>query len=70
MQNYLFYSKKKAVIPGNNADRRTHYITAANAAYRTDKNLTDRIVKFQNQLKIEYAYRIPLKFLFDLGLVN
>ena len=39
-------------------------------ANRTDENLTYRIAKFQNQLKSEYVYRIPLKFLRDLRLVN
>ena len=37
---------------------------------RTDENLTYRITKFQNQLKNECVYRIPLKYLCDLGLVN
>ena len=70
IQNDVLYSKKKVVIPGNNANRRVHYTNAANAANRTDENLTDSIAKFQNQLKSEYVYRIPLKFLSDLGLVN
>ena len=35
-----------------------------------DKNLTDRIAKFQKQLKNEYVYRIPLKLLCRIGLVN
>ena len=39
-------------------------------ANRTDENLTYRISKFQNQLKSEYVYRIPLKFLRDFRLVN
>ena len=70
IQNDLSYSKKKAVIPGNNTDRRAHYTTAANAANRTDENLTDRIAIFKDQLKSECVYRILLKFLCDLGLVN
>ena len=37
---------------------------------RTDENLTDRITKLQNQLKNECGYRIPLKYLYDLDLVN
>ena len=56
MQNELLYSKKKVVIPGNNVNRCTHYTSAANAANRTDENLTDRIAKFQDQLKSEYGY--------------
>ena len=50
MQNDILYSKKKIVIPGNNADRRAHYMNAANAANRTDQDLTNRIAKFQIQL--------------------
>ena len=63
IQNNLLYSKNKVVIPGNNADRRAHYTTAANAANRTNENLTDKIAKFQNQFKSEYFYRIPLNIL-------
>ena len=37
---------------------------------KMDKNLTDRISNFQEQLKNLYVYRIPLKFLCDVGLVN
>ena len=50
IQNDILYSKKKIVIPGNNADRRAHYMNAANAANRTDQDLTNRIAKFQIQL--------------------
>ena len=53
IQNDILFSKKKkkVVIPGNNADRYLHYTNAANAANRTDENLTNRIAKFQDQLK-------------------
>ena len=50
IKNDISYSKKKIVIPGNNADRRAHYMNAANAANRTDQDLTNRIAKFQIQL--------------------
>ena len=69
-ENDPLYSKKKVVIPGNNANRRVHYTTRANAANRMNEYLTDRIAKLQDQLKSEYVYRIPLKFLCDLGLVK
>lgn len=65
IQNDLLYSKKKVVNPDDN-DRRTHDTNAANPANRADENLTDRIAKFQDQLKSEYLYSIPLKFLCDL----
>ena len=63
MQNDLLYSKKKVVIPGNNTDRCMHYTNVANAANRMDENLTNKITKFQDQLKTEYVSRVPLKFL-------
>ena len=48
----------------------SYYTAAANDENRRGENLTDRIAEFQNHLKNEYVYRIPLKFLRDLGLVN
>ena len=71
IQNDLIYSKDKVVIYGDNNDRRAYYTTTnATAGNRTDKNLTDRIAKFQNQIKNEYVHRIPLKYLCDVDLVN
>ena len=35
-----------------------------------DDNLGNRIEKFGNQLKNEFYYRVILRFLCDLGLVN
>ena len=46
IQNDLLYSKKEVVIPDNNTNSHTHYTNTANAAYRTDENLNDRIAKF------------------------
>ena len=51
-------------------DRGAHRTNDSNAVNRTDENLTDRIAKFTNQLQNEFAYRIPLKLLFDVSLVN
>ena len=51
IQNDLLYSKKKVVIHDNNANRRAHHTTVANAANKTEENLTNRIAKFQDQLK-------------------
>ena len=42
-------------------------VTAGN---RTNRNLTKIIQKIQDQFKIEYVYRIPLKYLCKIGLVN
>ena len=70
IQNDLLQCKKKVAIPGNNTNRHAHYMTPANAANRSDENLTNRIAKLQNHLKNGFAYRISLKFLCDIGLVN
>ena len=71
IENDLLYSKKKVVIYRNDNDRRAHYTTMnATAGNRTDENLTERIERFQDQLKDEHVYRIPLKYLCDSGLVN
>ena len=71
IQNDLLYSNKKVAIYGINTNRRSHYRpTAATAGNRQNKNLTDKVTKLQEQLTDEYVYRIPLKFLYNLGLVN
>ena len=71
LENNLLYSKKKVAIYGTENDRLVHYTaTTAAVGNRTDKNLTDRITKFQEQLKNEYFYGISLKFLYEVGLVN
>ena len=71
IENDLLYSKNKVAIYGSDNDIHAYY-TATNAAalHRTDENLTERIEKVQDQLKNEYVYRIPLKYLCDVGLVN
>ena len=67
--------KKKVIIKGNAAnsfnDRRSHIAAAARNS-NTDDNLEDRISKFndENALSQTNIYRIPLKYLVDLGLVN
>ena len=69
--NDLLYSKNKIAIYTNDDDRCAHYTTTnATAGNRTNENLTDRIAKFQDQIKDKYIYRIPLKYLCNLGLVS
>ena len=74
-QDQLLYSKKKVIIKGNAAnsfnDRRSHIAAAARNS-NTDDNLENRISKFndENALSQTNMYRIPLKYLVDLGLVN
>ena len=44
--------------------------TNATDPNRTNENLTERIEKVQDQIKSVFVYRLPLKFLYDLGLLN
>ena len=74
-QDQLLYSKKKVIIKGNAAnsfnDRRNH-ISASARNSNTDGDLEGRISKVNdgNALSETRMYRIPLKYLVDLGLVN
>ena len=74
-QDQLLYSKKPVIIKGNAAntiaDRRNHIAVAARKS-NTDNNIDDRIAKFNkdNTLHDQKVYRIPLKYLVDIGLVN
>ena len=64
LEKHLLCSKKKVRIYGIENYIRVHCTTTnATAPYKTDK-------KFQDQIKSEFAYIIPLKFQCDLGLVN
>ena len=68
-QNYLLYSNKSVNLP-DGEERRSHRTNDANVGKRKDNFFDVRIDKFANQLKSEFYYRIPLRFLCDLGLVN
>ena len=59
IEKSLFYSKKLLQL----------WVIGEHTV-QTDENLTDRIAKFTNQLQNEFVYRIPLKFLCDVSLVN
>ena len=69
IQNDLLYSRKKIKLP-TGKDRHKARTTDANVSQRTDENLTKRIEKFHDQLENTYWYRIPLKYICDIGLVN
>ena len=43
---------------------------SANLAQRMEENIADRITKFLNTLTTNKVYRIPLRFLVDVSLVN
>ena len=67
----ICYTQKKKVVLSDDKDRRDKRTAAGeDADDRTDENLNQRNAKFQNQLKNIYWYRIPLKYLVDIGLVN
>ena len=74
-QHELLYSKKKVIIKGNAAnshnDRRNHVAAAARNS-NTDDNIDERIAKFNadDALSKTKVYRILLRYLVDLGLVN
>ena len=70
IENDLLYSTEKVRLP-NDKDRRDERTEAdEDADHRTDDSLNQRIRKFKNQLKNTYWYRIPLKYLVEIGLVN
>ena len=66
----ICYIQKKIVKLPDGENRHSHWTNYINAGKRTDDNLNNRINKFANQLKSEFYYRPPLRFLCDLGLVN
>ena len=70
IENDLLYSKKKVKLPADEDRRDQHTAAGEDADNRTDDNIDERIQKFQNQLKNTYWYRIPLKYLCDIGYVN
>ena len=70
IENDLLYSRKKVKLPAGEERRDEHTANAENANNRIDDNIDERIQKFQNQLKTDYFYRIPLKYICNLGKVN
>ena len=70
IENNLLYSKKKVKLPACEDKRDTHTAAGVDANNRTDDNIDERIQKFQNQLKNTYWYRVPLKYIVDIGQVN
>ena len=75
-QKQLLYSKKPVISKGNAvnkiADRRNHIHAAARNSNTDSNNIEDRTAKFNQDdaLSKKKVYRIPLKYLVDIGLVN
>ena len=70
IENDLLYLKKKVKLPADEDKRDTHTAAGEDADNRTDDNINERIQKFQNQLKNTYWYRVPLKYIVDIGQAN
>ena len=74
IENDLLYSKEEVVIPYGLDRRVSGIITDGNNRVihnvtRSDGNFRNR-EKFRNQLKDKYVYRIPLKYICDIGKIN
>ena len=83
IQKIHFYSKKPVYFASETYDRRNHDganidFTGLNTAQKTaskklhakDLNIDERISLFQEQVKNEYVYRIPLRYFSDIGKIN
>ena len=75
----LLYDKKEVYFAQTAYDRRNYNATNADVrglsandalikkqAYAKDLNIDKRIALFQNQLKNEFVYRVPLRYLCDI----
>lgn len=58
----------EVITPANNNRRQNNNTTTF--ANRTDNNLLERITKFQELLNSNNTYKIPLRFVRDIGLVK
>ena len=69
IQSDLLYSQKGVNLGTN--DRHPHYSLAQeNGSLVSEENFNDSEAKFRNQLKNKYVYRVPLKYICDLGKIN
>ena len=68
IEKTMLYSKKPIYFNKTTLDRRPHNSSSANDI--TDLNINERITKFQDQLKNEFVYRVPLRYFTDLGKIN
>ena len=75
LEKIMLYSNTLVYLNKTSIDRRVHNGSSSktNADKTNDAkvlNTDDRIDKFQDQLKDEYAYRIPLRCFTDLGKIK
>ena len=71
----MLYSRKPVYFNETSIDRRiSKGAREGNAASKvndaTNLDVNERIEKFQNQLKNEFVYRIPLRYFRDIGKIN
>ena len=68
IEKTMLYSKQPIYFNRTTLKRRTFNSATANDI--TNLNINERIAKFQNQLKNEFVYRIPLRYFTDIGKIN
>ena len=64
----VLYSKQLVYFNKTMLGQRLHNSNIANDI--TDLNINERITKFQNQLKNEFVYKVPLRYFTDIGKIN
>ena len=65
----MLYSKQPVYFTKTMLERRTFNSRMANELIH-HLNVNDRITKFQNQVKHEFVFRIPLHYFTDIGKIN
>ena len=74
IENDLLCSKEEVKIPYNMDRLLSGALVVSNQVIhnvtRSDGNFQDREAKSRNQLKNKYVYRIPLKYICDIGKIN
>ena len=75
LEKTMLYSNMPVYLNKTSIGRRVHNgsgstTNAGKTNDAKDLNIDDRITKFQDQLKDEYVYRIPLRYFTDLGKIN
>lgn len=68
LEKTVLYSKQAVYYNRTTIDKRTHNSTTLNDIKYLSIN--KRIIKFENQPKNEFVYRIPLRYFTHLGKIN
>ena len=68
IEKIMLYSKQSIYFNKTSLEQRTHNSNTASGI--TDLNINEMITKFQNQLKNEFVYRIPLRYFSDIGKIK